>query len=357
MAASIRCVADRNKEIWMRRAILILVIPIVVGTLSGNPIHAQVWMDPFDYTGTRLGTWVEYRGDWQARDRKAEAEAKFRWQYALQTSRVYRDCAVQCRVDYNKGALHTLQFGGVTMRCNGPAFSGNNAGADLLMAKIQNNNFSTYPDRFDSLWIYELDALGEDTTTALRTLTPTFAGATLRMLAVDQRVVARVDTDGDGRWEHQVERIVTLPAKPGPVGIAGFGSAHVDDFKVFDAVCLDDPTRYDPVPGGEVRFQLRGAPNRPYQAAASLGRTGIPVSGGRTIPLGLDALLVLSVSNTLPTVFRQFTGVCDTKGDAAVSIGLPAVPNLKGITLYVAFVNVGNGAVLNISNEHAVTIR
>lgn len=120
---------------------------------------------------------------------------------------------------------------------------------------------------------------------------------------------------------------------------------------------IEDPNRFNPVPGGEIRFVLRGAPAVSYQAAASLGNSGIPVSGGRTIPLALDPLLVLSVSNTLPTVFKQFSGVCDARGDAAISIVLPASSGLKGITLHVGFVNLGGGAVLNISNDHAVTIR
>ncbi len=357
MSSTMPLMGSVNKETAMHRSFGTILIPCVFACLFSGLADAQVWVDSFDYSGTQLGTWKEFRGDWQARNRKAEAEAKFRWQYALQTSRLYRDCALQCRVVYNKGALHTLQFGGLTMRCNNPSFPTNNAGADLLMAKVQNNDFTKYPDTFNSLWVYELDAMGEDYTTALRTLKPTFSSATLRMIALDQRVVARVDTDGDGRWEHQVERLVALPAKPGPVGISGFGGVHVDDFKIFDAVCLDDPNQFNPVPGGEIRFVLRGAPAAPYQAAASLGNSGIPVSGGRTIPLAPDPLLVLSVSNTLPTVFKQFTGVCDVRGDAAISILLPASPGLKGITLHVGFVNLGGGAVLNISNDHAVTIR
>lgn len=339
------------------RYVIAVLLAAWVGGAACNAT-GQVWSDGFDtYTGTKLGNWVEYRGDWiVSATGRAEAEAKFRWQYALQTQRIQRDCALQCLVVYNRGVSHTLQFGGLTLRCNDPAFPGNNAAADLLMVKVQNNDFSNSPDRFDSLWIYELDRTGEDLTSNLQKLTPTFASAMVRMLVIDGRVVARADTNGDGVWEHSVERNVALPPKAGPIGIAGFGGAHVDDFVLFDAVLLDSPLSPKPAPGKTVLLVLRGAPLATYQAAASFGVTGIPVAGGRRIPLALDPLLVLTVSNTLPSVFIGLRGVTDAKGDAQVSIAIPNLAALKGVTFFNAFVNLNAGQISRISNDHAVII-
>jgi hypothetical protein len=73
---------------------------------------------------------------------------------------------------------------------------------------------------------------------------------------------------------------------------------------------------------------------RSYLMAASFAtRPGIPV-GSRTIPLRADALFGLS--RTLPSMFTNFTGVLDPRGQAVATIRTPNAPALKGVSFYVA---------------------
>jgi len=73
---------------------------------------------------------------------------------------------------------------------------------------------------------------------------------------------------------------------------------------------------------------------RSYLMAASFAtRPGIPV-GQRTIPLRADALFTLS--RTLPSMFTNFTGVLDPRGQAVATIRTPNAPALKGVSFYVA---------------------
>jgi len=74
-----------------------------------------------------------------------------------------------------------------------------------------------------------------------------------------------------------------------------------------------------------------------YVAALSLGTLGIPVPGGRTIPLDLDALFVFSVGG----LFGAFTGnvgTLDGSGTGFARLAIPAAQGLAGQTIFAAFV-------------------
>jgi hypothetical protein len=78
---------------------------------------------------------------------------------------------------------------------------------------------------------------------------------------------------------------------------------------------------------------------------------------GRIVPLSIDSVFLASVTNVLPGLFKNFAGVMDGNGDATISVALPNVPALKGITLYTAFVNYSGATVLIVSNDHQSTIQ
>jgi len=333
----------------MNRVLLPL---LVLGVLCGM-VQTQIWMDAFNYPpGPNLGTWKLDRGKWTCTGSMAKSEEIRQYQYLTQPGHLYQDCAIECYVEYNPLSTQALQFGGLTLRCNDPASF--NFGGDLIVVKIQDNNSS---GDFDSIWLYEHSTTGGLNSSAKTSITPTFTKATVRLLAIDNRVIAQVDSTGDGLWDHVLTKTVTLAVKPGPVGLAGYGGALMDDFELFDAILMDDSASLPPEPGNEIKFVLRGFPNAPYQAATALSTPGIVLPDGRIVPLALDDIFKASATNVLPGLFKNFRGTLDGTGDGAVSIALPNIPGLKGITLFTAFVNYNGGVILNISNDHQVTIQ
>jgi len=99
----------------------------------------------------------------------------------------------------------------------------------------------------------------------------------------------------------------------GPVhahGVPGVGSAH--------PIFVSSPAH----------------PAKAYALAASFGtRPGIPI-GSRTVPLNPDLLFFLS--QALPTVFKNFAGTLNLRGQAVAVLDIPAAPALRGLSLYVA---------------------
>lgn len=115
-----------------------------------------------------------------------------------------------------------------------------------------------------------------------------------------------------------------------------------------------------PVVGANVRLDLDapGDGGKSYVLAASLSNTGIPV-GTRVIPLGVDALLLLTVNNVLPVLFQRYHGVLDSTGRASATLAIPNVGGLKGLVLHHAFVVIdpnGPGGLGTISNGLPVTV-
>jgi len=326
-----------------------LILSLLVVCLLGGAASSQIWMDDFEsYTASNpLPTpWTLHAGAWTVEaGQVAQAEAKFLWQYAVNSSYAYQDCVAQCLVIKNGGTTpHTLQFGGVALRCTNASTA--------VMVKVQNNSYTTNPTAFDSIWLYERPGSG----TAKTGITP-FPKALVRLLVIDQRAETHVDTDLDGIWDHKVTRTLTNTAYSGPVGLAGFGAVQCDDFDVFDAVMMDDTPIVQPQPNTTIKFVLRGLPNTRFQAASSLGNAGIPLPDGRVIPLTADSLFFFSVSGLAPTLFIGYNGTLDANGDSFVEIALPNITALVGVTFFNGFANYSNTlGILNISNDHQVTI-
>ncbi|MBN2490471.1 MAG: hypothetical protein JXQ29_06445, partial [Planctomycetes bacterium] len=114
-------------------------------------------------------------------------------------------------------------------------------------------------------------------------------------------------------------------------------------------------------PGTNLDFALNMAGNAglPYQMGSSFGNGPIPIDS-RKLELSLDDLLVLSVSNALPAIFRNYAGVLDASGKASARLGIPNLPVLKGIRIYTAFVTLKATApsgIASISNTFLFTIQ
>ena len=115
-----------------------------------------------------------------------------------------------------------------------------------------------------------------------------------------------------------------------------------------------------PVVGVNVRLDLDSAAdgNKAYVMGASLSDTGFPV-GGKTVPLGVDFLLILSINNLVPTLFQNYQGILNATGRATATLAVPSDPGLKGLTVHHAFVVLDAtkpGGVGTVSNGLPVTL-
>jgi len=114
-------------------------------------------------------------------------------------------------------------------------------------------------------------------------------------------------------------------------------------------------------PGTAIKFMLKSAgdPNLRYQMGSSLGNGPIPIDT-RQLGLSPDALLALSASGVLPTVFVNYGGTLDANGEASnASVNIPNSPILKGVRIYTAYVTLLASApsgVSSISNTFLFTI-
>jgi hypothetical protein len=116
-----------------------------------------------------------------------------------------------------------------------------------------------------------------------------------------------------------------------------------------------------PSPGGTIDLDLVSSADRgaAYQVGSSFGTGPIKIDS-RRLHLSPDDLLVLSVSGNLPAVFSGYVGTLDTSGKARAKVHIPAIPALKGVRVYSAFVTLVSSApsgVSNISNSALFTIQ
>jgi hypothetical protein len=110
----------------------------------------------------------------------------------------------------------------------------------------------------------------------------------------------------------------------------------------------------NPAPGGTIVLDLVSSwdPGLVYQVGSSLGTGPIPIDT-RRLDLSPDALLMLSVGGTLPTIFQVYAGVLDAQGKGQAKLHIPSVPALKGLRVHSAFVTLLASApsgVAHISN-------
>lgn len=328
----------------MKTAIL---FSFVIVLISGSVV-AQTWMDSFTYAAGPLpAPWKLYRGTFAATGSAAEAEFRSIYQYALEPARVLRDGVVQCDVIYNPKGKGNLQFGGVTLRCNNP--TGGLYGADMVLMKVQGSG------GFTAIWITELTPTAQFYAKDITGINP-FSRATVRLIAVDSRLTVQVDTNSDRRWDHVIEKTGRIQVKAGPMGFLGYNGVLIDNFKQFDAVAYGNRGSTRPQPGKTVMIELRGRPGHAYQAATALATSGIGLGPARAIPLQFDGVFLTSLLGLAPSLFQDFTGRLDTAGDGRVSVVIPLLPALVGVSFFTSFVNHDASGITAISNDFGCTV-
>ncbi len=315
-------------------------------------LGAQVWKDPMNYTGPNLSPWVKYRGNWTGTGTQVKAEPKGTRQYLVMPTQTYLNCAIQCVVKYNTASTLLGQYGGVSLRTLNPTQDYDLVYACLADAYLPQGKF---------LWLLVSERWGPINGRNVLTKSLPSGGivqATLRLMVVDTLAWAHADTDGNGNgyWDINTSgTILRVTPKLGPIGLVGNLNVLIDDVRLFDAVLYgQNPS---PPIGHPTYFKLRGLPSTAYQMASSFGNWGIPVSGGRRIPLWPDNLFAATASNQLPAIFKNFNGILDAKGDAQANIVIPNDQALIGIAFFTAFVNYSGGSILNISNDWQTIIR
>ena len=323
--------------------LIVAVVLVVAG-----PTQAQVWTDDFTYAGSVLGNWVEHRGDWTALANQAKA-AEFNppppspfITFATQPTLSYKDCVAQCVVRINPSGQKN-QVGGVALRVTNPAND-----KDMVAVEVRDVSGDM---KFDTIMLTERTPTGTwYNRNPIRMPTPV-TQVTVRMHVKDDRMSWVVDTDGNGEWDYGANTsIQNTPAITAPIGILGTYGVLIDDVKIYDAVVWTSGV-WQPVMGNEYPLPIRGLPGKAYQAACALSNTGIPIPGGRFVPLWPDALFGASTGGALPTIFKNFGGFLDAQGDASPSIDFPVIPPLSGVILYFAFVTYDATGILQVSND------
>jgi hypothetical protein len=110
-----------------------------------------------------------------------------------------------------------------------------------------------------------------------------------------------------------------------------------------------------PRPGVTVPLALSAprAPGRAYHVALSFSTSpGIPLAGGRLIPLSVDPLMLASIM-VGPPIFNQFFGVLDGSGSATARLAVPNQGALIGVQFhagFAAFDRAAPGGVLTFSD-------
>jgi hypothetical protein len=102
------------------------------------------------------------------------------------------------------------------------------------------------------------------------------------------------------------------------------------------SVVVEDPAS----PGARVNLGLfaQESAGLTYRLALAFSDTpGIPLPGKRTVPLAPDVLFFYSVL-VGPPFFNNFVGTLDSRGQASAYLKIPNDPNLRGYTVYAAFV-------------------
>lgn len=104
-----------------------------------------------------------------------------------------------------------------------------------------------------------------------------------------------------------------------------------------------------------LRLSSPTEPGSPYLTALSFGFTpGFQVNG-RTIHLNPDPLFFYSLSDA--TVFVDFQGALDARGEAFPEFLIPPIKALQGIRFYAVSVTIQSGGVSTVSEPVGVTIR
>jgi len=141
-----------------------------------------------------------------------------------------------------------------------------------------------------------------------------------------------------------VSTLASLPTNVSPLAVAVAGSRHLAGL--------------DEAKPGQVYRLLVSSPTEigaDYAIGLSLGiHPGIPVAGGRRLPLNPDPLFFWSIQNT--GVFSGFRGRLNLRGEALGKIAFPALPALSGIRFFACAITIANSRISVISEPLGVTI-
>lgn len=305
---------------------------------------AQQFLDPFNYLkSTTIPGYTEHVGDWQALGTEVQCQGGISSQTLIHNTIQDLDCCVEILARYET-TLPGIQRTGPIARFTGTGSSGN-----YFYLKVQDNGSRA---GFDYYFVYYQ---GGGSAFMSGAISPVTTVARARMQVFEEgssvRVQVFIDTNMDGLWDITKSALTSNGiGATGGVGINGARSARADDLKYFNAILYLNGT---PKVGTSVTLKGRASINQPYIGACSLGHAGTPLGAGRAIPLDLDGLFWASLSN--PAVFSNFIGLTDMKGDFTMTLNIPAIPQLVGLTVWSTAVTATIQGIIDIAPDVQIT--
>jgi len=331
----------------MIRPIVMLVVLTGFSCVAG---WAQEFYDPFNLNpGTTIPGYTEHRGDWQATGTAVQSQASVTFQELVNNTYTDLDACAEIVAIYDTKSPNLLYTGPI-LRYNGAGST-----ASFFMVKVQDN--VTPRNGWDTYFTY-FHAGGSWKSFGINgSINPPVMKARVRLQVIDGptdvQVQVYIDTDMDGKWD--ITRTATTPnghQTPGKMGINGYRNAIADDLKFFNATLYLQGT---PKIGTTVTLPGRGTPKYGYIGACSFGNSGFGIGAGKSIPLSLEPLFFLTLSNILPSIFQSFQGRTDTQGDFTMSLAIPQVPGLVGITIWASAVTISPTGIAEVAPDTEIT--
>jgi len=309
----------------LREAICLILLS---GLLCGVAISQQ-FFDPFNYPpGTNIPGYTEHVGDWQATGTQVQGKDGIVGQTLIHNTIKDQDMCVETVAVYDATNPKVQRTGPIVR------FSGSGSGATYYYLKVQDNG-SPY-NGFDRFFVYYQGGSGSVLTGAI----PETKKARARLQVIEEatsvRIQVFIDTDMDGLWDVVSSTLTANGAgSSGGIGINGSQTVIADDLKYFNATLYLNGT---PKVGTSVTLDGRSIPNEPYVGACSFGNSGFSIGAGRTVPLDLDSLFWASLST--PAIFQNFLGLTSANGDFTMTLNIPPITQLIGITIWSSAVTV-----------------
>ncbi len=305
---------------------------------------SQQFLDPFNYTpGTTIPGYTEHFGDWQATGTRVQGKAGIIGQTLIHNTIQDLDTCVETLAIYDT-TLPAIQRSGPIAR-----FTGTGSAANYFYLKVQDNGSRT---GFDKYFVYYQGG----SSVMSGSISPITTMARARMQVFEEassvRVQIFIDTDMDGLWDITRSALTSSGvASSGGVGINGSQTVMADDLKFFNAILYLNGT---PKIGTSVQIKGRASINLPYIGACSFSNAATPLGAGRAFPLVVDNLFWMSIST--PTIFSGFQGLTDMNGDFTMTLNIPAIPQLVGMTIWSAAVTNTLMGIVDISPDVQITI-
>ena len=330
----------------MRRSLCI--ISVLGALLIAGSGAAQSFTDLFVIPpGTVIPGYTEQRGDWKALGTQIQADPSVSFQELTHNTIGDLDCCVETVAVYDSGKPG-LMYTGPLLR-----YTGSGSSAKYIKIKLQDNG-SPYTG-YDRGFTYYYNGSRFSYIGTYFDITPPTQKARVRLQAIDKgtsvQVQTFVDSNLDGKWN--IVRTATTSSglgQTGKIGVCGYRNAITDDLRFFDAALWLSGT---PKIGGSVNIVGRGQGGLLYQGACSFANTGIPVGSGRMVPLVADGLFFTSIFN--PVTFQNFQGGTGATGDFTMTLNIPGIPALVGVTIYAAAITYTNQGIAEIAPDVPIT--